>query len=289
MKDRLKRAIKTALDRRGYAIHRKTAAPESRTAAPESSTAAPELSTAAPELSYTPVEVFPLAVADLISRKKDVFFIQIGAHDGLTYDPLRLFVERYHWRGILVEPQPKIFARLVENYKGIDSLIFENVAVASQEGTMTLYTFAENSNLPAHATMLASFKKEALLYNGHGYKGEIVETRVPTVPVEALLKKHNVTEVDILQIDTEGFDYEVIKMFDLSKLKPFIISYESILLSAADRRSCEELLSSHGYRLAVGDIDTIAVLQRDYRESLLPGLHEAMAVPAVKLANDQSG
>ncbi|MEJ7607463.1 MAG: hypothetical protein WKF37_14655 [Bryobacteraceae bacterium] len=43
------------------------------------------------------MEVFPLALTELIHRKKeDVFFIQAGAHDGLTYDPMRPFIDEYN-------------------------------------------------------------------------------------------------------------------------------------------------------------------------------------------------
>ncbi len=228
-----------------------------------------------PGPTFTPVDVFPLAVAELMSRKENIFFLQVGAHDGLTYDPMRLFVEQYRWRGILLEPQPRVFRQLVANYDGMPGLIFENVAAAPVEGEVTLYTFAEGGGLPAHATQLASFQRDALLHNGHGYKGEILETRVPTVTISSLLKKHNVSEVDILQIDTEGFDFEVIKMIDFSEIKPSIINYESVMLSAADQNACIALLTSHGYRIAPG-FDTVAILQGDYRETLRARLESAM-------------
>lgn len=52
-------------------------------------------------------------------------FIQIGSNDGLANDPLREFVLSKRWKGILVEPVPYLFDRLIDNYKGIDGLYFE--------------------------------------------------------------------------------------------------------------------------------------------------------------------
>jgi hypothetical protein len=34
-------------------------------------------------------------------------FIQVGAFDGITTDPLHKYITRYGWRGILMEPQPR--------------------------------------------------------------------------------------------------------------------------------------------------------------------------------------
>lgn len=263
--EHMKRIARGALRRLGYNIHRITP-----TEAPAEASA--------DEPAYTEVEVFPLAMIDLIHRRNgDVFFIQAGAHDGLTYDPIRPFVSEYNLPGILIEPQPKIFAQLVENYRGAKNLIFENAALAHQDGEVSLYTFAEGSALPEHATMLASFRRDALVHNGHAYKGEVVETRVPAITLSSLLKKHNVTRVDVLQMDTEGFDFEIIKMIDFDIIKPSIISFESAFLSIPERHACNRLLSSHGYRLATFHVDTVAVLQSNYREALHAGLEQAMS------------
>ena len=47
-------------------------------------------------------------IAHLLLRKKEIFFIQIGANDGKSTDPLYRFVTELGWSGILVEPQPNV-------------------------------------------------------------------------------------------------------------------------------------------------------------------------------------
>ena len=101
--------------------------------------------------SLLPINVFPLVVGDLVQRKIDAggtagdfFFVQIGAHDGVHYDPIRPFVEKYHWRGLLVEPQPEVYQRLVANYASEPQLMFAKAAVAPQNGKATLYTFKKS-------------------------------------------------------------------------------------------------------------------------------------------------
>src|SRR5271157_3744519 len=86
------------------------------------------------------IDVLDLVLYRVASSVPDFFFVQIGANDGVCCDPIREYVIKSHWRGLLVEPVPFLFRRLVENYRDEPQLIFENVAVAPHDGAMTLYT-----------------------------------------------------------------------------------------------------------------------------------------------------
>src|SRR5713101_5952181 len=61
-------------------------------------------------------------------NRPDFFFVQVGAHNGISNvdDVLRDYVIRLILRGLLVEPQARVFAELQENYKGRSGLNFEN-------------------------------------------------------------------------------------------------------------------------------------------------------------------
>lgn len=254
----LKWKIQQTLNRIGYEVH-KTRAVRSVPASVEKE-----------HVKITPINVFPLVVQDLIDRKSargeaedDFFFVQIGAHDGLHYDPVRPFVTKYHWRGILVEPQPAIFERLVENYKDEPQLVFENVAMGLEDGRTILYAFKEGDGLPDHASMLTSFERHALVNNAHDYRAEIVELDVPCLTVASLLSKHNVDKIDLLQIDTEGFDFHIIKMFSLSEVRPTIIHFENAGMNMEQTDECYELFNKLNYRVLPIGIDTVAYRQED--------------------------
>ena len=51
-----------------------------------------------------------------VGKKDDFFFIQVGANDGLMCDPIRQFIVKHSWGGILVEPVPDYFELLKKNY-----------------------------------------------------------------------------------------------------------------------------------------------------------------------------
>jgi hypothetical protein len=66
-------------------------------------------------------------------------------------------------------------------------------------------------------------------------------------------------DLDYLQIDTEGFDYEILKMIDFSIIKPKLIKFESVNLSISDKQSANLLLVCNGYYLFDELGDTVAI------------------------------
>jgi FkbM family methyltransferase len=211
------------------------------------------------EAGEAAIDVFALVVRCVMAEKRaqggDFFFIQVGAHNGLDGDPIRKYVTAYHWKGILVEPQPLVYPQLVANYRGEPQLIFENAAISETDGTAQM--FVPRGNNGQTATLLASFNREVLARQ-LGRNAPIDTIAVPTLSPTTLLSKHGVGHVDLLQVDTEGFDYQIIRMFDAQAVNPRIIRYEHIHLGRADRDRCTQLLRSRGYQLAKSQLDTIA-------------------------------
>ena len=101
-----------------------------------------------------PIDILGLAVRELMRRQDSIFFVQIGAHDGRTLDPISPYVREFGWKGLLIEPQPNVFAQLQVNYADRPDLILENVAIGEKEGTLRLHCF-RNANADDHASMLA--------------------------------------------------------------------------------------------------------------------------------------
>ncbi len=205
-----------------------------------------------PELEVT--NALAMVVAELAIPHREFFFVQIGAFDGVTGDPLYDLVRRHHWRGVLVEPQASVFDRLRANYAGQDGLQFLNVAIGPQDGELTLYS-------RANGDVCASFAKHRVRKPGER-KAEVQAARVPCWTLATLLDRAGAPRtIDLLQIDAEGWDYEIIRSIDFAKVRPRIIRYEHQVLSERDRNACLELLAGQGYRFLLEDADTTAILQ----------------------------
>ena len=46
---------------------------------------------------------------------KELFFIQIGANDGISVDPIHNLVKKNNWTGILFEPGKDAFGDLIKS------------------------------------------------------------------------------------------------------------------------------------------------------------------------------
>ena len=211
-----------------------------------------------------------------IGNQSHFNFLQVGGNDGFANDPMFKMVKRFGWKGIIVEPQKEVFhTRLTKTYRNEHHVILENCAIANYTGTKELYKLSVSNS--RWATGLATFDYQVMLNrvkNGQRIRRRalaegailpekdedfIAIEKVPCYTLSHLLKKHNWTSLDLLQIDTEGFDFEVIKSIDFDRLKPRFISFEHHLLSAADFEACKILLSEKGYHLEIYSGDGLAV------------------------------
>lgn len=194
-------------------------------------------------------------------------FIQVGANDGSMADPLRRQILKRKWSGIMIEPVPDIFSRLVANYRFRKKIILENVAIAAEPGERDFYSLRpvqdlRAAGLPAWYTGLGSFYKDIILSHKHlipDIESRILTRKVPTTTFEVLCEKHGIRSVNLIQIDTEGYDYEVVKLIDFKKLRPQLLAYEHFHLSPEDRGACEALLHSYGYVTSAQWLDTLAL------------------------------
>jgi FkbM family methyltransferase len=239
----VRRLVKAELRHRGYAIQR--------------------LPSAAFDPRLALNVDFEYVLAHYVASRRDprpFFFLQVGAHDGVMEDPLRNHVLRGQWHGILVEPQGLPFGRLVENYAGHDGLTFINAAISEHSGPKTLYAIQDEAGATLEALSgTASFRRETL--EGPHRKVGPAGSRIGSV--EVMCKTFadvlaDVAYLDLLEIDAEGYDLELLKLFDFSRIKPPIVRFEHRHLSAEERDEAVELLADHGYRMAREEYDTTA-------------------------------
>lgn len=189
-----------------------------------------------------------------LNQSKDrVFFIEIGSNDGKMFDPVYDFVMAGTWSGIMVEPVQYYFKQLRENYCNSPNLKFENVAISEKEEIRAFYRIEEGHDfLPKWTHGLGSFYQDVLLSHERvipGLRKYIIKQDVECISFSTLLDRNAVTDVDVLVIDTEGFDFQIIKQIDFKRIYPSIIVYEHKHLSRSDASECKKLLQSQGYLL----------------------------------------
>jgi FkbM family methyltransferase len=159
----------------------------------------------------------------------DFFFVNIGASDGVSNDPIHPFVLRFGWRGLLVEPVPHVFELelLRANYAGFSGMRFENAIVAATP--RPLFFFPEDycrthpwarqaSSLDGERIRwaLAHIAKENLLGGAEIADVELIKSeQLPTLAPQQLLEAHSIERFDLLSLDAEGADLEILQGVDL--------------------------------------------------------------------------
>lgn len=204
----------------------------------------------------------------LINRCPGAYAVQVGAFDGLENDLLNPYFHRFKLSGLLLEPQAEPFNQLCKTYADQPQVIPCRVAIADEDGTREMYRVDPSApNLPSWACQLATFRKDVLIAHAHAIPNlekYILSESVPSRTFNTLFKEHHVSRVDILQVDAEGYDFEILKMFPFDRFKPAFIRYEHLHLSLQDQDACLQMLVSLGYKLFVSDgehyQDTVAYL-----------------------------
>jgi FkbM family methyltransferase len=190
-------------------------------------------------------------------------FIQVGAFDGMTKDPLRKYITKCSWRGVVVEPQARAADQLRDLYRGNGRIVVVQAALDRESGKRTLFT-VDSPIAPSWAGGLASFQRETIIKHSGlipGLETMIQENSVDCITFDKVLGSLPHPQIDLLQIDTEGADGYILSLFPLNRVQPSIIHWEVKHLSTPEREACLERLAGIGYRFAPsGDEDMLAVL-----------------------------
>lgn len=234
----------------------------------------PAKSLARPSAERPYIDLLEVLVDRLIDRSAELRFLQVGAHDGQSYDPLSHILRRPVVSGVFVEPQPRAFAMLRDAYSAASGFSFENVAISGVDGEIEFYMLRDEApELPVWLHQSAGLDKAvlsgALKYfrDSQGvdaipadHESLIAARRVPTMTWGTLLDKHGITNLDLLVLDTMGYDCKLLALFPFDRLKPRIIHFEHQIADRDDLQDCLDLLEQKGYGLAKVAVDTIACL-----------------------------
>jgi FkbM family methyltransferase len=164
----------------------------------------------------------------------------------------------------MVEPVPYVFERLASHYSDHPRVRLLNLAIADSDGTRPLYYLpqSDDDGLPTWYDALASFRSDVVLSHVTFIPDVADRMAVMDVPCwtfETLCRKEDLDIIDVIQIDTEGYDFEVIKLIDFERVTPQLLMYESLHLSEEDRAACTALLGRHGYQSLSDGMDTVCL------------------------------
>lgn len=216
------------------------------------------------------------AINLLKSWKSEVVFIQVGGCDGELADPLRKHIVAGKMRGVIVEPIKFYFDKLEKLYANSTDIITLNCAIDRSNSIREIYSFdtlaIERGLLEPHFAGISSFVMDELLSDA-GILGRscpdkellqrlcqlVVSTPVVCMDFETLLKYSLIENIDLLQVDTEGYDLEILKMFDFEKHSPQFVNFEVSNLNHDQLVEAEAYVTGHGYNICPQDYDWLLI------------------------------
>jgi FkbM family methyltransferase len=171
-----------------------------------------------------------------LNFKKNGFFVDFGATNGVDLSNSFLLEKDFGWNGILVEPA-RIWHK--DLFKNRTSKIDTN-CVSSKSGQVV--TFNEVSS-PELSTIDEYSKSD--LHSKFREKGSHYD--VTTISLTDLLDKYQApSEIDYLSIDTEGSEFDILNNFDFNKYTFSVITCEHNYTPA--REKIHDLLTRNGYQ-----------------------------------------
>ena len=208
-------------------------------------------------------DVVQLALAWFIRSGQEGAFVQIGACDGATGDPVHELVASGKVRAILMEPIPATFQKLAATYDGTANVTLVQAAVGDRDGSLNLFKVKEGATSieACWAFQLASFDKQHLVK--HGVKEVDIETlAVPSLTLETLIAQNGIGRIGFLQVDTEGYDAEVVRMALRLAAPPPFINFENVHLAGGPGLDqLFEQLTAAGYSWVHDKWNTLAIHQ----------------------------
>lgn len=178
-----------------------------------------------------------LWVLEQTGHKRDGFFVEFGATDGVLLSNSWLLEKEFGWQGICAEPNPEFFKQLQlnRNCQTVPECVLDKTGktvdfiLADEYGGVV-----EHAKADKHAKTREAFEAE----------GAVIS--VQTISLDDMLKKYNAPRhIDYMSIDTEGSEYEILRDFPFKDwdIQLFTIEHNH----SHYREDLQKLLATHGY------------------------------------------
>lgn len=174
--------------------------------------------------------------------KRNGVFVEIGAHDGVSFSNTFAMEKHWGWKGVAVEPMGKAYAKLLANR----TCLAIQACVAARAGTVEFIEVDGYSEMLSG--MVASFDPrhvERMEREVAEHGGTVVRQAVPCLSLDDVFSRGGFPEIDYLSVDVEGAEQEVLQVETLRKWPVAVVSAENNFAESGLR----EHMGLAGYRL----------------------------------------
>tara|TARA_B100000965_G_scaffold67279_1_gene52845 strand:+ start:4446 stop:5180 length:735 start_codon:yes stop_codon:yes gene_type:complete len=217
------------------------------------------------------IVIFIISILDYFHNKKIINFLKknkynnfnlifdVGAHKG---ESIKLFLKHLKVNEIIsFEASPINFSFLEKKHKKLKKkfqktkIKIENIALGSESKKVTLKQLEESSSSTINQINKNSlyFKKKFKILNLFHHKELYQPIEIKLETLDNYLNQHNLTKVDFLKIDTEGYEYEVLLGLKTKiksiKLIMFEHHYDNMIRKNYSFREIRNLLKENNFKM----------------------------------------
>lgn len=178
-----------------------------------------------------------LYVLEKTNYKRNGFFVEFGATDGVILSNTYLLEKEFEWEGICAEPNPKFLQRLRQNR----NCIVTDACITGKTGEKINFILADEyggidgfSTKGLHKSKVENYKQA----------NEVVELKGVSLN-DFLLANNAPRKIEYISIDTEGNEYSILKNFPFDDWDVFAFSVEHN--HGEDKQKIRNLMEDHGY------------------------------------------
>jgi FkbM family methyltransferase len=178
-----------------------------------------------------------LFVEYTLNGKRNGYFCEFGATDGISLSNTFYLEKQLGWTGICAEPALGWHADLARNRPGS---IIEKRCVWTESGKQLIFSEASERTLSSLTSFANSDGRGGKRAKGSSYS-------VTTVSLTALLTENSAPkDLDYISIDTEGSELAILSAFDFDRFRPKILTVEHNFMPVRD--DILALMTAKGYR-----------------------------------------
>ena len=177
----------------------------------------------------------------IFANKKKGFYVDVGAHHSSRFsNTYKLYKENY-WNGVNIDPT---FSSYVDLKKKRKRDININIGISDKKEMLKFYSFNEGA-----LNTFSLKKKNQLKLNYKLRKIEKIKCKKLSEVLDGCLKKN--IKINLLTIDTEGYDLKVLKSNNWSKYLPdyIIIEISSSTLEEIMKEPITKFLNKKCYQI----------------------------------------
>jgi FkbM family methyltransferase len=153
-------------------------------------------------------------------NKSKGYFVDIGAHDGITFSNSKFF-EELGWDGVCIEPNPKVFDMLLSNRK----CKCIKKAITNNKGISQFFQITDGPDMLSG--LVGEFTDNAIARIHHEL--ESFSESFDYIDVECDLFENIIqnNKIDFLSLDTEGNELKILQTIDFNKFDIDVITIEN--------------------------------------------------------------